>query len=371
MDILVATPLLLAWLARTEHGKHGLRSLRIVVLDECDRLLDGGSALSGQVDAVLSACGTGAARCLFSATIPGQVEELASHVLRDPLRITVGLKNAGAATISQRLVFVGQEKGKLLELRQMRATGLAPPVLIFVENKARAQELTEELLLDGWRAECLHSGLEPRTRKAVLQRFREGSTWFLVATDVLGRGIDVPGIKMVVNFDFPPDVTAYVHRIGRTGRAGAKGEAVTFFTEADILRLRAVANVMRTNGCEVPEWMLQLRRMTKTEKRELRSGQAKGRRPVSAPTLWDQAQRRKAKKRKRAEREGEEEGRGEGGDEEGVAGGGAKGSTTSSRSRASSVGAKERRRSKGGSGARGEGGSETSRESKAKRRRKG
>jgi len=99
-------------------------------------------------------------------------------------------------------------------------------------------------------------------------RFRRGALWYLVATDLLGRGMDFKGVSLVVNVDLPPTPTAYIHRIGRTGRAGRRGRAVTLFTEADVPNLRSIANVMRESGCEVPEWMLQLKPASRATKRK-------------------------------------------------------------------------------------------------------
>jgi ATP-dependent RNA helicase DDX52/ROK1 len=91
------------------------------------------------------------------------------------------------------------------------------------------------------------------------QAFRAGKIWVLITTDLMGRGLDFKGVNLVINFDFPPNAVEYIHRIGRTGRAGRRGTAITFFTTDDAGSLRSIANVMRSSGCDVPEWMLQLK----------------------------------------------------------------------------------------------------------------
>lgn len=151
-------------------------------------------------------------RALFSATLPEKVEEMARSVLRDPLRITVGHRNAASHDVSQRLVFVGKEEGKLLALRQLLSGGVRPPVLVFVDSKERAQALRRELLLDGFKADAIHGDQPQASRNAAVDNFRIGRTWVLVATDLVGRGMDFLGVNTVVNYDFPRGTMDYVHR---------------------------------------------------------------------------------------------------------------------------------------------------------------
>lgn len=186
-------------------------------------------------------------RCLFSATLPPQVEELARSFLIDPLRITVGLRNGAAGTIKQRLKYVGREGGKLLAMRQLLMEGLRPPILVFVQSKDRAAELLEELRMRGWKADAIHAGLTQEARDHAMQRVRLGELWALVCTEVLARGIDLKHVHTVVNYDFPQTMVSYVHRIGRTGRAGRDGQAITFFTDDDKEQIRSIAQVRHMN----------------------------------------------------------------------------------------------------------------------------
>ena len=115
----------------------------------------------------------------------------------------------------------------------------------------------------------IHAERPQTQRDAVVEQFRTGKVWVLIATELMARGMDFKGVSLVVNYDFPTSVSSYVHRIGRTGRAGRAGEAVTFFTEGDVEQLRAIANVMKASGCEVPEWMLKLKPLKKAKRRRL------------------------------------------------------------------------------------------------------
>ena len=165
-----------------------------------------------------------------------------------------------ASTIQQELKFVGREEGKLLAIRQLVAEGLTPPVLIFLQSKERAQALFGELLYDGIRVDVLHAGRSAAQREASVSKFRRGETWVLVCTDLVARGVDFKGVNLVINYDLPREGVTYVHRIGRTGRAGREGRAVTLFTEMDFDNLRTIANVMRLSGCDVPGWMLTMKK---------------------------------------------------------------------------------------------------------------
>ncbi|KAL7451219.1 hypothetical protein ACHAWC_003048 [Mediolabrus comicus] len=307
LDCLVATPLRLV--ECLERGMK-LRGLRLIVLDEADRLLDASdgkvtlkkvkennesesedesesgddeeeqNAQSGssqsrtflqQIDSILSHLPNTTTRALFSATLGPSVRHLSESILRSPIDITTGINAgtggnsaAGGASehIKQELKFVGREEGKLLAIRQLVAEGITPPVLIFMQSKDRAQALFGELLYDGIRVDVIHAGRSPSAREASVAKFRKGDTWVLICTDLVARGVDFKAVNLVINYDLPLDGVTYVHRIGRTGRAGRKGRAITFFTEADFDGLRTIANVMKLSGCDIPEWMLTIKRQS-------------------------------------------------------------------------------------------------------------
>ncbi|KAG7400967.1 DEAD (Asp-Glu-Ala-Asp) box polypeptide 52 [Phytophthora boehmeriae] len=265
-DVLIATPLRLVHLI--QEAKVDLSTVEMVCLDEADRLLELGFV--EQVDEIFAACTHAKVqRAMFSATMLEGVEELAQTVLRDPVKVAVGTKNAGATTIEQKLVFVGKEKGKLVAMKQLLHDGLQLPALLFVQNKERANELYHELLYDGVNIGAVHADRTKEQRDDVIRRFRTGEVWVLICTDLMSRGMDFKAVNMVINYDFPQSAVSYIHRIGRTGRNGRKGKAVTFFTEDDMVYLRTIANVMKISGCEVPDWMLSLKKASASKRKEL------------------------------------------------------------------------------------------------------
>lgn len=126
-------------------------------------------------------------------------------------------------------------------------------------------------------------------------RFRRGDVWVLVTTDLLGRGMDFPAVKLVVNYDFPTSAISYIHRVGRTGRGGREGTAVTLFTEGDIPSLRSIANVMRLSGCEVPAWMLELKKMSRNDRKRAETRPQRRGHVFQERTKYDADQARKAR----------------------------------------------------------------------------
>lgn len=294
-DVLVTTPLRLVH--AVESKTVDLSSVTHLVLDEADRLFESGFV--HQTDALLAALPSrkGCVRCLFSATLPSGVEQLARTVMRSPVRVIVGRKDAAAELVRQRLVFVGDERGKLMTLRQMtNSGGLVPPALVFVQSIDRAKqlhvELSQELASaasgaaattsgDGERrCDVIHAELPQASRDAAVASFRAGRTWVLITTELLSRGLDFPAVSVVVNYDFPQSVQSYIHRVGRAGRAGVPGSAVTFFTKDDAPYLKSVASVVRASGGEVADWMLDLRAPSKPMKKKLRQKPV-DRKPIS------------------------------------------------------------------------------------------
>lgn len=254
-DILISTPLRIEYAVKKR--KLDLSSVKYLVLDESDKLFELGFVK--QIDSIVKACSNPSiVRSLFSATMPDTVEELARSIMHDAVRVVIGNKNSASKTITQKLLFAGSEKGKLLALRQSFAESLNPPVLLFVQSKERAKELYKELAFEDIKADVIHADLSQTEREDAVDNFRSGKTWVLIATDVVARGMDFKGVKCVVNYDFPESAAAYIHRIGRSGRAGRSGESITLYTEEDVPLLRNIANVMVSSGCEVPAWILQL-----------------------------------------------------------------------------------------------------------------
>ncbi len=230
-DILITTPLRLVHAIETEEVD--LSNVRHLVLDEADRLLE--LNFLEQTDSILAACSHPSLRkALFSATLPAGVEEMARTFMVDECRVIVGTKDAANERIAQRLLFVGGEEGKLHALRSLIQEGaLKPPVLLFVQSIERAKELFHELVYDGLHVDVIHSERPKAQREGVIAAFKRGDIWVLICTELMARGIDFKGVRLVINYDFPQTVQSYIHRIGRTGRAGKQGEAITMFTKDD------------------------------------------------------------------------------------------------------------------------------------------
>lgn len=257
IDIAISTPLRLVQLIND--GSVSLADTQIAVFDEADKLLDLG--FSQQVDEIVSNCmkerdSRPFQLCFFSATLPSKIVTLAKTVMRNPVTVTIGIQGAACANIQQSLVFVGSEEGKIISFKQLVSNGqLVPPALVFVNSKEKAKQLCSELLLRGILADSIHADRSKAERDRCVKAFREGKIWVLVATDVLARGLDFKAVEMVINYDMPTTAVSYIHRIGRTGRAGRKGKAVTFFTSDDKAHLRTIANVIKSSGQDVPEWI--------------------------------------------------------------------------------------------------------------------
>ncbi|CAM9201317.1 unnamed protein product [Chrysoparadoxa australica] len=275
IDIMVSTPMRLVSVLRA--GAVSLATVKMVVLDEADKLFDVGrsdkpedTAFITQLDEILAGCTNDKLqRALFSATLGPAVHDLASSILRNPVQITVGTANAGAPSIDQKLIFVGKEEGKLLAIRQLVQQGLKPPVLVFLQDKDRAKELFHELVYDGINVDVIHSDRTQQQRDTIIENFRHGDIWVLICTDLMSRGIDFLGVNMVINYDLPQSAISYIHRIGRTGRAGRRGTAITMFTEEDMSKLRSIANVVNLSGCDVPDWMLSVKKLCTRDKKQL------------------------------------------------------------------------------------------------------
>ncbi|CDO71243.1 hypothetical protein BN946_scf184863.g39 [Trametes cinnabarina] len=171
---------------------------------------------------------------LFSATMPPPVERLAKKYLRKPAIITIGEAGRAVDTVEQKVEFVhGDEKKKQRMLEILNSNEYAPPIIVFVNQKKTADMVARDLQRAGWNAATLHSGKTQEQREAALQALRTGDADILVATDLAGRGIDVQDVSLVINYQMANTIEAYVHRIGRTGRAGKQGTAITFLTNDD------------------------------------------------------------------------------------------------------------------------------------------
>ncbi|XP_040167298.1 probable ATP-dependent RNA helicase DDX52 [Anopheles arabiensis] len=264
-DILVTTPNRICYLLSQNPPKIDLSNIQWVVIDEADKLFeDSKNSFRDQLDTVLTACNNPSKTiALFSATQTRDVNLWVAKNVPNRIRFSIGLINGAVELVDQKLLFTGSESGKLLAFREMVAQGLHPPVLVFVQSKDRAQQLFTELIYDGLNVDVIHSDRTQRERDNVVRAFREGKIWILICTELMSRGIDFKGVNLVVNYDFPPSTISYVHRIGRTGRAGRPGKAVTFFTKDDTVNLKSIAQLIKSAGGEVPDYMLQMHSSSK------------------------------------------------------------------------------------------------------------
>ncbi|CAB3261848.1 unnamed protein product [Arctia plantaginis] len=263
-DIVVSTPNRLCYLMNQENVNMSLDKVRWLIIDEADKLFEGSadqaSDFRQQLDQIMAACSNKLRRiAMFSATHTPVVAKWCRHNMRGLINVTVGQRNAATNLVDQKLLYCGNENGKLVAFRQLVQEGLKPPVLVFVQSKDRAKQLFKELIYDGINVDVIHADRTQTQRDNVVRSFRVGRIWVLICTELMGRGIDFRGVNLVINYDFPPSAIAYIHRVGRAGRAGQKGRAITFFTEDDVGNLRSIASVMKQSGCEVPEYMLQLK----------------------------------------------------------------------------------------------------------------
>ena len=241
VDILIATPGRLLDLCTQRHVR--LDKVSILVLDEADRMLDMG--FIHDVRKIVSLCRRERQTLLFSATMPPPIAKLAHDILVAPVRVDVAPVKVAVDRIEQRVYFVGaKEKRALLET--LLADRAMDRVLIFTRTKRGADRVCRNLVQAGFAATALHGNKAQNARVRALDAFRSGDVRILVATDIAARGIDVPGISHVVNYELPNEPESYVHRIGRTARAGAGGSALSFCDQSERPYLRAIERLMRS-----------------------------------------------------------------------------------------------------------------------------
>jgi ATP-dependent RNA helicase RhlE len=238
-DILVATPGRLIDLI--ERDAVILDETTFLVLDEADQMLDLGFIHT--LRRIAQLVGTPRQTMLFSATMPRQIEALSRAFLTDPVRVETAPPGRAADKISQSVHFV-EKSDKAALLRKCLSEGPDDLSLVFSRTKHGAEKLMKQLVAAGFDAASIHGNKSQGQRERALKGFRNGRTRILVATDVAARGIDIPGVSHVYNFDLPEVAENYVHRIGRTARAGAKGLGVAFCSPEEIGLLRAVEKVM-------------------------------------------------------------------------------------------------------------------------------
>lgn len=236
VDILVATPGRL--IDHLERGRVDLSQLEMLVLDEADRMLDMG--FIDDVELIASRTPRTRQTVLFSATFDAAIARLAGKLLRNPVRIEVDADKAPPPAIEQRVHFIDDHAHKHRVLDYLLADVAMTQSIVFIATKRDAESLAARLRGEGHAAAALHGDMNQFERTRTLSDVRRGSVRTLVATDVAARGLDVAGISHVINFDLPRQAGDYVHRIGRTGRAGAAGIAVSLAGHAERGALRQI-----------------------------------------------------------------------------------------------------------------------------------
>jgi len=243
-----------------ERGTLNLDRIDLVVIDEADRMLDMG--FLPQLRRVLCAVRKPHQTLMFSATMDAGVEKVAREFLRDPARVHVGEVSAPPASVSQAVYAVSLEN-KAAALLSLLSGNSVKRTIVFTRTKSRADRINKMLARNGIRAVAIHGNRSQNQRNAALAGFRGGVYNVLVATDIAARGLDIPDVSHVINFDLPETPDSYIHRIGRTARMGKAGTALNLVTPEDGVSLRAIertlgARLERTkiDGIEAPEMTL-------------------------------------------------------------------------------------------------------------------
>jgi len=256
-DLLVATPGRLVDLI--ERGRLSMENCKFLVLDEADRMLDMG--FEPQIRRIVEQEGMphGEDRqtMMFSATFPANIQRLAGDFMRDYIFLTVGRVGAASENVTQTVEYV-EQNDKLEHLMRFLMTVEEGLILIFVETKRNCDYVEDVLCGRGFPACSIHGDKTQREREDSLRMFKTGRCPVLVATDVAARGLDIPNVTQVVNYDLPTNIDDYVHRIGRTGRAGNTGAALSFVNERNSGVIRDLREMLDENGQDVPDWLKQM-----------------------------------------------------------------------------------------------------------------
>ncbi len=290
-DVLIATPGRL--LDHFGRGKLLLTGVEIFVIDEADRMLDMG--FIPDIERISSLIPPRRQTLFFSATMPPEITRLASNFLRDPERIEVAPPSTTVELIKQVLCSVPRDqKEKRAALRKIMSEQPVQNAIVFCNRKRDVAILQLSLKKHGFNAEAIHGDLSQHQRTATLDAFRNGEITYLIASDVAARGLDIPEVSHIFNYDVPMQPEDYVHRIGRTGRAGKKGVAATLVTSEDTRAIAAIKRLVRKDI----EWLGEPPSSQNSEDKARRGGSRRRKSPKGADT----SRRAKPAARQRAEK---------------------------------------------------------------------
>lgn len=249
VDLIVATPGRL--MDHMERGRIDFSRLELLILDEADRMLDMG--FSEAVDTIAAATPSTRQTLMFTATLDATMAKLAQRLLREPVRVDIAGKKTTLETIEQRLHAADDMQHKNRLLNHLISDKGMTKAIIFSGTKRNADQLARELAAQGHATAALHGDMSQNARNRTIMNMRRGKVRLLVATDVAARGIDVSGITHVINYDLPKNAEDYVHRIGRTGRAGASGIAISFASGKEVDSLRSIERFI---GQPIPQTVI-------------------------------------------------------------------------------------------------------------------
>lgn len=270
-DLLVATPGRLKDLL--ERGRVSLANIKYLVLDEADRMLDMG--FEPQIRHIVQECDMPGVEdrqtLMFSATFPRDIQMLARDFLKEYIFLSVGRVGSTSENITQKILYVEDEEKKsvLLDLLSANDNGLT---IIFTETKRMADNLADYLYDQGFPATAIHGDRSQYEREKALAAFKSGTAPILVATAVAARGLDIPNVSHIVNFDLPSDIDDYVHRIGRTGRAGNIGIATAFFNRNNKNIVKGLVDLLTEANQEVPDFLSKIARESAFGGKSMRGG---------------------------------------------------------------------------------------------------
>ncbi|HUI46712.1 MAG TPA: DEAD/DEAH box helicase [Nitrospirota bacterium] len=249
VDLVVATPGRL--MDHMERGRIDFSRLELLILDEADRMLDMG--FSDAVDTIAAATPASRQTLMFTATMDNAMAKLARRLLKDPVRVEIAGEKTTLESIEQRLHAADDMQHKNRILNHLIADSGMTKAIIFSGTKRNADQLARELSAQGHSAAALHGDMNQNARNRTIMNMRRGKVRLLVATDVAARGLDVNGITHVINYDLPKNAEDYVHRIGRTGRAGASGIAISFASSKEFDSLRQIERYI---GQTIPQQVI-------------------------------------------------------------------------------------------------------------------